>query len=265
MFVHAEWRLQSVPLKFAFMKIARRRFVKLLTFGTATSLVAGKFWQRNLLAFCELPPGQEGAVFNVRLSEFPALQQDYGSVRLGINPIGPSYPSGLFYPILINRDGFGNFHVLDCECRHAGCVVPAYNNIDFVISCPCHGSTYDIDGSLLSGPATEPLQTYQFEFDGEDTLAIHIPCWGFKTQLSVLPGGPGSRVQLDFPTFPQVTYEVSFRERLQDNWTRVSFATTPDGPADQTSLAGLGTPATIYLNRTTPTGLYAVSMDLFEI
>jgi len=247
------------------MKIPRRRFVKMLTFGSATSVVAGKLWQRSLLAFCELPPGEKGAVFKVRLSDFPALQQDYGSVRLSINPLGPSYPDGLFYPFMINRAGDGNFYVLDCECLHAGCVVPAYSNIEFNIQCPCHGSLYDIDGRILSGPTTEPLQQYQFEFDGDDTLTVHIPCWGFKTQLSVLPGGVNSRVQLDFPTFPQVTYEVSFREHPQDPWTPASFATTPEGPVNQTTLTGLGTPATIYLDRTTPTGIYAVSMVLFEI
>ncbi len=247
------------------MNIPRRRFVKLLTFGTATSLVAGKFCRHNLLAYCELPPGQEGAVFKIRLSDFPALQEDYGSVRLGINPIGSDFPDGLFYPFIINRDGFGNFYVLDCECRHAGCVVPTYDNTEFVILCPCHGSRYDIDGSVLGGPATEPLHQYPFEFDGNDTLTIHVPCWAFNTQLSILPGGPNSRVQLDFPTFPQVTYEVRFRERPQDPWTLASFATTLGGPADQTSRLGLGTPATIYLDRTTPTGLYAVSMDLFEM
>jgi hypothetical protein len=119
------------------MKFSRRRFVKVLIFSTATSLVAGEFCQRDLLAFCELPPGQEGAVFKIRLS--------------------------------------------------------------------------------------------------------------------------------DVPTFPQVTYTVRFRERPPDPWALASFAATPAGPVDQSSLRGLGTPATIYLDRTTATGLHAVSMDLFEM
>jgi hypothetical protein len=97
-------RIAIRSIKLAPMKISRRRFVKRLTPGTATSMVAGKLWQRNLLAFCELPPGEEGAVFKVWLGDFPALQPDYGSVRLGIDPLGPSYPAGLFHPFLINRD-----------------------------------------------------------------------------------------------------------------------------------------------------------------
>lgn len=247
------------------MKIPRRRFIKFVTFGSATSMIAGKLWQREVLAFCELPPGQQGAVFKIRLSDYPALQQDYGSVRLGIKPLGPLKPEDIFYPFLINRDGFGNFFVLDCACRHEGCVVPTYDNTQFNIECPCHGSRYDIDGSVLRGPTVEPLHQYTSEFDGNDTLTIHIPCWAFKTQLLVLSSDVNSRIQLDFPTFPEVTYEVSFRERSQDPWTATTFATSAGGPANETSLSGLGTPATVYLDRTTPTGFYAVSMKLLEM
>ncbi len=59
------------------MKIERRRFVKMLTFGTATSVISGKLWQREVLAFCVPSPGQENAVLRNRVSDFPALQQDF--------------------------------------------------------------------------------------------------------------------------------------------------------------------------------------------
>lgn len=89
------------------MKIPRRRFVKLLTFGTVTSVIAGKLWQREVLAFCDPLPNQKDAVFKVRVSDYPALLQVFGSVRLGINPVRPDdepFPDGPFYPFLINRD-----------------------------------------------------------------------------------------------------------------------------------------------------------------
>ena len=50
--------------------------MKLLTFGTATSVIAGKLWRREVLAFCDPLPGQQDAVFKVRVSDYPALLQD---------------------------------------------------------------------------------------------------------------------------------------------------------------------------------------------
>lgn len=248
------------------MKTPRRRFVKLLTFGTATSMMAGKLWQREVLGFCDPLPDQKDAVFKVRVSDYPALLQNFGSVRLGINPVGnDDFPDGPFYPFLINRDDLGNFHVLDCECRHASCVLPALDASEQGIRCGCHGSFYRIDGAVLEGPAEFPLHAYQFEFDGSDLLTIRVPCWGFETKLAVLPGGPGTRVKLDFPVQGQVTYEVVFSPSPQGPWTVASFATTPDGPADQTSLTTFGGEATLYLDRTTDTGFYAIGMKLSEV
>ena len=250
------------------MNLPRRRFVKLLTFGTATSVIAGKLWQRDVLAFCDPLPGQKDAIFKVRVSDYPALLQSWGSVRLGINPVLPDvepFPNGPFYPFLINRDDAGNFYVLDCECRHASCVVPPFDMFDLSITCPCHGSRYGVDGGLINGPAQSPLHAYQFEFDGSDLLTIHVPCWGFVTKLEVLPGGPVSRVKLVFPTQGQITYEVVFSPSPQGPWSVAPFATTAAGPATQTTLTTMGGDATLYLDRTTATGYYAVGMKLTEV
>jgi Rieske Fe-S protein len=250
------------------MNIPHRRFVKLLTFGTATSVIAGKLWQREVPAFCEPLPGQKDAVFKVRISDYPALLQDWGSVRIGINPVRPDvepFPDGPFYPFLINRDDAGNFYVLDCECRHASCVVPTFDTNNLSIDCPCHGSRYGVDGAVINGPAQFPLHAYQFEYDGSDLLTIHVPCWGFETKLGVASAGPSARIKLEFPMQGQVTYEVVFSTSPQGPWSVASFATTPTGPANQTSINTFGGDATLYLDRTTATGFYAVGMKLTEV
>lgn len=218
------------------------------------------------MAFCSPTPSQSEATFKLRLSEYPALQAPLGSVRLGINPVrSDDFPFGNFWPILINRDEDGILHVLDAECRHASCVVPAYEPADLGMRCRCHGSLYAIDGTVLAGPAEQPLWKHRFEFDGQDTLTIHIPCWGFSAQLSVLAAGAQSRVRLDFPTFPQVTYEVRFRETSSNEWAVVPFALTPDGEANQSSLLATGSAEKIYVDRNTASGFYAVAMQLSEV
>lgn len=49
-------------------------------------------------------------------------------------------------------------------CTHQGCTIDLpQNNIS---SCPCHGSSYDTSGNVVSGPATENLQTYPTSISG---------------------------------------------------------------------------------------------------
>ena len=227
------------------------------------------------MAFCNPQPGQKEAVFKIKLSDYPALLESWGSVRVGINEIGSDeYPvGGGIYPIIINRDDQGNFYVLDSECRHASCTVPVFaadssdpaNGVGR-ITCPCHGSAYAIDGSLINGPAEHPLHTLPFEFDGDDTLTIRNLCWGVALNVAVMPVSSNSRIRLDFNTGANVFYEVNFRERLQDPWTPVNFATDPEGPADESSISSyFGDPVSVYVDRTTPTGFYAVSAQISEV
>lgn len=47
-------------------------------------------------------------------------------------------------------------HVLSARCTHAGCEVE-WNKEEQTWDCPCHGSVYTADGSVVNGPAEEPL------------------------------------------------------------------------------------------------------------
>ena len=55
------------------------------------------------------------------------------------------------------------------QCTHLGC---AYhwdeNNKNFL--CPCHTSTFDMEGKVLSGPAPRPLDRFQVRIEGTKLL-----------------------------------------------------------------------------------------------
>lgn len=242
---------------------SRRRFVKNFALGTAASIVFGKAWQASVLA--DITSSNVG-VLRVKLSDYPALLQDFGSVRLGLNPINnPFGPLGAFYPILINRQTSEIFYALDTFCTHAGCIVPPFSESDGGIICPCHGSGYGIDGRILNGPTVSPLTRYPVTFDGVDTLAVEIPNLGYCINSSLVQSVLVPRLRLEFPTFENVEYEVTFREHLQDVWSVVLFSLSPDEPADQFSLLGSGTPAAVFVNRTTATGFYSVAIKIIDL
>ncbi len=64
--------------------------------------------------------------------------------------------------ILVVRDAPRQFHALSMQCTHEGCPVQA--PVAGVISCPCHGSQYDLEGRVRRGPAQLPLARYETEY-----------------------------------------------------------------------------------------------------
>ena len=58
--------------------------------------------------------------------------------------------------IAVSRDEQGTFHAVSAACTHLGCFVH-FNDVEKSWDCPCHGSRFTPQGSVLQGPAIEPL------------------------------------------------------------------------------------------------------------
>jgi Rieske Fe-S protein len=56
----------------------------------------------------------------------------------------------------VSKDEQGKVQVFAQNCSHLGCSV-ALNAPDKTLDCPCHGSRFRLDGSVLHGPAAYPL------------------------------------------------------------------------------------------------------------
>ncbi len=60
------------------------------------------------------------------------------------------------------RDEAGTLFTVSPVCSHMKCDV-AWNNAERTWDCPCHGSRYQPDGSVLNGPATKGLEKIEVE------------------------------------------------------------------------------------------------------
>jgi Rieske Fe-S protein len=59
--------------------------------------------------------------------------------------------------IAASRDADGTLRLLSAACTHKGCTV-TWNNADRTWDCPCHGSMFEPDGTVIHGPARKPLK-----------------------------------------------------------------------------------------------------------
>ncbi|MEV6834788.1 FAD-dependent oxidoreductase [Streptomyces sp. NPDC051133] len=59
--------------------------------------------------------------------------------------------------LAVHRDADGALHAVSARCTHLGCLV-AFNRAERAWECPCHGSRFAVDGTVLQGPAVRPLE-----------------------------------------------------------------------------------------------------------
>jgi hypothetical protein len=64
--------------------------------------------------------------------------------------------------LAVSRDRDGRLHVRSATCTHAGCIVH-WNAFEQCWDCPCHGSHFAPDGTVLNGPAVSPLKAAEIE------------------------------------------------------------------------------------------------------
>jgi cytochrome b6-f complex iron-sulfur subunit len=73
-----------------------------------------------------------------------------------------AFRKGQFY---LARLEDGGFLALSRKCTHLGCTVP-WNKEEGMFTCPCHASTFDITGTVLSPPAPRALDTFPVIIEG---------------------------------------------------------------------------------------------------
>ena len=240
----------------------RRNFIKYFALSSAASLIGGRLWTARLLADIG-PDGELLARIPLRISDYPALQNDLGSVQFKF-----AATTDVYYPFTLTRSEDNRFYAVDTRCTHRGCIVDPYSGTDFAMTCQCHGSRYSYRGEVIRGPANLDLQQYATEFDGLDAVTVLIPGLNMKiNSIHVQSNVPSTiRVRLDFPTIDGGRYRIQFRQNLSDAPQDVLFTTSANGTANLSQILGTGALQTVYADAAQPRGFFAVALvvDLYS-
>jgi cytochrome b6-f complex iron-sulfur subunit len=125
----------------------RRRFLAVVGAGAAAGACSSS----------AVPPAPVGDIEAGTVSELPA-----GS----LNIVGTE-------PVCIGRDG-GGIYAMTLTCPHAGCDIGQTGSVSPQgLVCGCHGSRFDANGNVQSGPAVQPLDHFAVTVDGSGNLTIH--------------------------------------------------------------------------------------------
>ncbi|MDT5112804.1 MAG: hypothetical protein QOE20_4694, partial [Mycobacterium sp.] len=81
-------------------------------------------------------------------------------------PVGGGVIAG---DTVVTQPTAGVFKGLSSICTHAGCNVSEI--VDGTIDCPCHGSKFNLDGTVAKGPATKPLEAKAITVQGDSIVA----------------------------------------------------------------------------------------------
>jgi cytochrome b6-f complex iron-sulfur subunit len=95
----------------------------------------------------------------IRVADFPGLATVNQLVAIDIQRA-----------VIKTSDSPPTFRCLLLVCTHQGCLADVANNR---VECPCHGSRFNNDGSVLNGPAERPLDQLATSFNaatGELTI-----------------------------------------------------------------------------------------------
>lgn len=79
--------------------------------------------------------------------------------------------------MIVYRAAAGSFAVHSMKCTHSGCNLetPSGSGSSAVMQCPCHSSSFNVQGNVLGGPAFTSLMAYSATFNAAaNTLTIKI-------------------------------------------------------------------------------------------
>ena len=134
----------------------RRGFLRWLLGGGVAASVGAFLYP--VVRFVDPPAVPEAVVNEVAAGKVQDLKVNSGKiVKFGSRPV------------LLIRSSESEWKAFSAVCTHLNCTVQ-YKEDARVIWCACHNGTYDLNGSVVSGPPPKPLDEYVVRLRGEEVF-----------------------------------------------------------------------------------------------
>jgi cytochrome b6-f complex iron-sulfur subunit len=113
--------------------------------------------------YVNLPAVVSGTV-TLALDDYPQLKKDGGGM------VGRA--TGMDDPLAVVRIDEATYMAMPGICTHMACPLK-FNSLNATLDCVCHGSSFELDGTVINGPATKALTSYETKLEG-NSLRIRI-------------------------------------------------------------------------------------------
>jgi Rieske Fe-S protein len=134
----------------------RRDFVEVSLTALGSAAVAG------CASLQTVPVTPEQGRARIVVRNHPSLDHQGGSLKV--------LPDGWTAPLYVLAVTEG-YVVVSPICTHQGCTVGIEGTH---LVCPCHGSTYTREGTVVRGPAEEPLRRFPATLHNDGVLEIDL-------------------------------------------------------------------------------------------
>ena len=147
------------------MFISRRRALVSTGISLAATTIAGCATYGKPPAAPAAEPAPTPATGTAAASEAAATPVQ-AIARTADIPVGSAV---VVDDVVITQPVQGKFNCFSAICTHAGCTVAEV--VGASINCPCHGSSFNLDGTVAKGPAKRPLDAKGIVVQG-DSIAL---------------------------------------------------------------------------------------------
>jgi cytochrome b6-f complex iron-sulfur subunit len=131
-------------------------------------------WSRRaflqLLGWSWLIPAGIGARQILDFLGYRPPAPDPTIIPLGMPQTLPALPAAIERARLFLMKDDKGYYALDNVCTHLGCLVRPQPESGF--ACRCHGSRFDAAGTVVTGPASQPLPYLDLHWDSSGQLVV---------------------------------------------------------------------------------------------